>query len=54
MLKIAFSDFVAAGGIVFHKHISFKLKSAHVDKLELFSNCKNSKTIPPKFDSFVG
>ena len=36
MLKIAFSDFVAAGGIFFHKHISFNLKSALVDKLKDF------------------
>ena len=43
--KIAFSDFVAAGGIVFHEHISFNLKSAPVGSLEdFFSNCKNSKT----------
>ena len=53
--KIAFSDFVAAGGIVFHEHISFNLKSAPVGTLEnFFSNCKNSQTIPPKFDCFVG
>ena len=32
--KIAFSDFVAAGGIVFHEHISFNLKSAPVGTLE--------------------
>ena len=51
----AFSDFLAAGGIVFHEHISFNLKSAPVGTLEdFFSNCKNSKTIPPKFDCFVG
>ena len=34
--KIAFSDFVAAGGIVFHEHISFNLKSAPVGTLEDF------------------
>ena len=34
--KIAFSDFVAAEGTVFHKHISFNLKSAPVSKLEDF------------------
>ena len=34
--KIAFSDLVAAGGIVFHEHISFNLKSAHVGTLEDF------------------
>ena len=54
LLKIAFTDFVAAGGIVFHKRISFNLKSAPVGKLEdFFSNWKNSKIIPPKFDCFV-
>ena len=34
--KITFSDFVAAGGIVFHEHISFNLKSAPVGTLEDF------------------
>ena len=34
--KIAFSDFVAAGGIVFHEHISFNLKLAPVCTLEDF------------------
>ena len=44
--KIAFSDFVVAGGIVFHEHISFNLRSASVGTLEdFFSNWKNSKTI---------
>ena len=53
--KIAFSDFVATGAILFHKHISFNLKSAPVGKLEdFFSNCKNSEAILPKFDCFVG
>ena len=33
-VKIAFSDFVAAGGIVFHEHISFNLESAPVGTLE--------------------
>ena len=52
--KKAFSDFVAAGGIVFHER-TFNLKSAPVGTLEdFFSNCKNSKTISPKFDCFVG
>ena len=32
--KIAFSDFVTAGGIVFYEHISFNLKSASVGTLE--------------------
>ena len=45
---------MAAGGILFHKHISFNLKSTPVDKLEdFFTNCKNSETIPPKCDCFV-
>ena len=40
--EIAFSDFVVAGSIVFHEHISFNLKSAPVGTLEdFFSNCKN-------------
>ena len=34
--KIAFSDFVAVGGIVFYEHISFNLKSAPVGTLEDF------------------
>ena len=34
--KIAFSDFVAAGGIMFHERISFNLKSAPVGTLEDF------------------
>ena len=34
--EIAFSDFVVAGSIVFHEHISFNLKSAHVGSLEDF------------------
>ena len=34
--KIAFSDFVAAGDIVFHEHISFNLKSAPVGTPEDF------------------
>ena len=55
MLKIAVPDFVATGGIVFQTNISFDLKSASVGKQEdFFSNCKNSKTISPKFDYFVG
>ena len=39
---------------MFHKNISFNLKSAPVGKIEdFFSNCKNSKTILPKCDCFV-
>ena len=34
--KKAFSDFSAAGSIVFHEHISFNLKSAPVGTLEDF------------------
>ena len=34
--KIAFSDIVAAWGIVFYEHISFNLKSAPVGTLEDF------------------
>ena len=34
--KIAFSDFFATGGKVFHEHISFNLKSAPVGTLEDF------------------
>ena len=53
--KIAFSDFVAAGGIVFYQHISFNLKSAPVGTLEdFFQIAKNSKTTPPNFYCFVG
>ena len=36
MQKITFSDFVAAGVILFHLHISFNLKSAPIVKLEDF------------------
>ena len=55
LAKKAFFDFSAAGGIVFHEHISLNLKSAPVGTLkDFFLNCKNSKTIPPKFDCFVG
>ena len=34
--KKAFSDFSAAGGMVFHEHTSFNLKSAPVGTLEDF------------------
>ena len=55
--KNAFSDFSAAGGKVFHENISFNLKSAPEGTLEDFFfklQKKNSKTIPPKFDCFIG
>ena len=54
--KIAFSGFVAAGGIVFHEHISFNLKSAPVGTLEdfFFKLQKIVRQSRIKFDCFIG